>query len=76
MEKLLEHKINYYRLLLTLLMPAFYGVTGWVFINAKSIGSLRLIFLNLVITLLIIILCVINYKIRFYINQSRGNNKC
>ena len=55
MEKLFEHKINYYRLLLTLLMPAFYGVIGWVFINANSIGVFRLIFLNIVIILLIII---------------------
>ncbi len=69
MEKLFEYKINYYKLLLTLLMPAFYGIIGWVFINANSIGILRLIFLNIVIILLIIILGVINYKIRFYINK-------
>ena len=74
MEKLFEHKINYYRLLLTLLMPAFYGVIGWVFINANSIGVFRLIFLNIVIILLIIILGAINYTIRFYINKYRSEN--
>ncbi len=71
MNEYYKEKIGFYKLLLTLLSTAFYGVIGWYFVNYKTI------FLNEAIISIFGMFFIFSFilasviKIRFYTEKMR-----
>ena len=71
MEKFYCEKINYYKLLFTAAITAFYGCCGWFYINRLSLSSLDLMIIIILLLLLPMSIIAIICKMRYYIEKLK-----
>lgn len=72
MEKFYCEKINYYKLLFTAAITAFYGCCGWFYINRFSLSSLDLVIIIIILLILLpMSIIAVICKMRYYIEKLK-----
>ncbi len=74
MKDFLKEKISYYKLLLTFSITAFYGIVGWYSSKDFNIDNAMKMLMIFIIGFVSIGIGIFIYKIRFYLNELRGED--